>query len=242
MNNPGIKLVDISVGYLAETVIRGLSIDIAHGEITGIFGPNGAGKTTLLCAVNGLAAVSSGRVFIRGREFTVFNQNMMRRQIGYVPQHFDIDPKLPVIAEEVVMMGRYGKLGFFRFAGSREKELMAKLAGELDIKHLLKKPFGQLSGGEKKRVLIARALMKEPDILLLDEMFAWLDLNMVSRFTCLIREIHAKKNITILIVSHDLGVVESLCSRVIWMENGKIAFDGGREEFLAGVKKKNGVN
>lgn len=241
MNRQKIRLIDVSVGYLAETVIEGLSLDIGKGELMGVFGPNGAGKTTLLCAVNGLAKISAGKVIISGTELTSYTENAVRRRIGYVPQHFDIDPKLPVIAEEVAMMGRYGKIGCFRYIKERERKLLKDLSETMDMRHIIKKPFGQLSGGEKKKVLIARALLKEPEIMLLDEMFAWLDWDMVNRFASLIKAVHTEKQLTTLIVSHDIAIIEKLCTRVIWMEKGGIIFDGSKENFLDRITLKNGI-
>ncbi|MBN1444602.1 MAG: ATP-binding cassette domain-containing protein [Candidatus Omnitrophica bacterium] len=237
-----IQLINVSIGYMSETIIEDLSLDIMEGEFTGIFGPNGAGKTTLLCAVNGLARIPAGKVFINGEAFNILNENALRRKIGYVPQHFEIDAKLPVISEEVILMGRYGKMGCLRFVGNVEKNLMRELASLLEINHLLRKPFGQLSGGEKKRVLIARALMQEPEIMLLDEIFAWLDRDMASSFTKAIRDVHKTKNLTTLIVSHNIETIYKLCSRVIWMEEGKIVFDGSREDFMKRIRIYDGLN
>ncbi len=242
MENPKIQLIDVSVGYMSETIIEGLSLEIAEGEFAGIFGPNGAGKTTLLCAVNGLAKIPAGKVLIDGESFNLLNENAIRRKIGYVPQHFEIDPKLPVISEEVILMGRYGKMGYLRFVGHEEKSLMKELASLLEINHLLGKPFGHLSGGEKKRVLIARALMQEPEIMLLDEIFAWLDRDMTGNFTKAISDVHKAKNLTTLIVSHSIETIKNLCSRIIWMEEGRIVFDGGREDFLKRIRIYDGLN
>lgn len=241
MKNIKIRLDNISVGYMSETVIKNLSLEIEEGEFIGIFGPNGAGKTTLLCAINGLSMIKKGRVFIDNHELNIFNENRLRCIIGYVPQHFDIDPKLPILAQEVVFMGCYGKIGLFRFPGKKEKELACKISTLLEIEHLLKKPFGQLSGGERKRVLIARALMKEPEIILLDEVFAWLDVKMIRKVADIIRDIHEKGNLTTFFVSHDVEMIKKLCSRVIWLEEGKIIFDGKKDDFirLVGTRKWN---
>jgi ABC-type Mn2+/Zn2+ transport system ATPase subunit len=242
MKKVKIKLDNISVGYQIETVIEDLSIEIEEGQFTGIFGHNGAGKTTLLCAINGLARIKKGRVFINDIEFNIFTQNLLRRIIGYVPQTIDIDPKLPVLAEEVILMGRYGKLGLFHFPGEKEKKLLNEISSLLEIEHILKKPFGKLSGGERKRILIARALLKEPEILLLDEIFAYLDFRMTDKISREIKEIHKNKGVTILLVSHDLEIIKKMCERVIWMEEGKIIFDGKKEEFIKKFEAKNGIN
>jgi len=242
MKKTKIKLDNVSVGYLNETIIKGLSLEIKEGEFIGIFGHNGAGKTTLLCAINGLANIIKGKVFINNTEFNIFTQNTLRRIIGYVPQILDIDPKLPILSEEVILMGSYGKLGLFHYPGEKEKKLLKEISSLLEIEHILKKPFGQLSGGERKRILIARALLKEPEILLLDEIFAWLDFKMTNKISKIIEEIHKKEGITILLVSHDVETIKKLCERVIWMEEGKITFDGKKEEFIKKFEIKNGIN
>ncbi len=208
---PSIELQNVTVGYLTETVIRNLSIGFHRGELTGVFGPNGAGKTTLLCAVNGLAVKTGGDVRINGRPLTLRTGIALRRLIGYVPQHFEIDPRLPVSAREVILMGRYGKLGLLRFPGRRERELLDELTAMFAIEHILSRPFGQLSGGEKKRVLIARALIKEPEVMLLDEIFAWLDREMEEKLIHIIARIHRQRRLTTLMVSHDVKTIAAIC-------------------------------
>ncbi len=238
---PKIRLIDVSIGYMSNTVIEKLSLDIAEGEMMGIFGPNGAGKTTLLCAINGLAKIVSGKVFIAGRQVTRFNGNMFRKDIGYVPQDFEIDPRLPVLAQEVILMGRYGKIGCFRYAGTKEKHLLAELVDLLNISNILKKPFGQLSGGEKKRVFIARALMQEPTIMLFDEVFAWLDSETSRMVIDVIQGLHKNSSLTTLIVSHQPSIIEKLCSRIIWMKEGKIIMDGDTSSFLQKIRASYGT-
>jgi len=118
---------------------------------------------------------------------------------------------------------------------------MTDLADMLEMHHLLGKPFGQLSGGERKKILIARALIQEPEIMLLDEIFAWLDRDMTSRFARIIRDVHIRNNLTTLMVSHDLDIIKRLCERILWMEEGKIVFDGGKEEFMRRLGTSNGI-
>ncbi len=234
---PEVELKNVTVGYLTETVIRNLYLAIMKGDLVGIFGPNGAGKTTLLCAVNGLAVQTGGSVLIRGKELTKLSGIKLRKSIGFVPQHFDIDPRLPISAREVVLMGRYGKMGLFRFAGRTECRLIEELSTMLGISHVIHKPFGQLSGGEKKRVLIARALIKEPTIMLLDEIFAWLDKEMQEKLLGIIKRIHHDWRLTTLIVSHDLKMIENICETVIWMQKGEVVFNGRKSEFLEAVNE-----
>jgi len=230
-----IKLENATLGYLTETVIQGLSLEISKGDLIGVFGPNGAGKTTLLCGINGLAVQSGGQVFIDDMELTRWSGVGIRKRIGYVPQHFEVDPGVPVLAREVVLMGRYGRMGVLRFPGRGERKLLEELIDLFEIGHIIHKPFGQLSGGEKKKVLIARALAKEPEIMLLDEIFAWLDQKMETKLIEIIKEIHREKDLTTLIVSHNFKMIERVCKSVIWMEKGEVKFAGDKEEFFRRV-------
>lgn len=231
MNN-SIELVRTTVGYISETILEDFSFSAREGECVGLFGPNGAGKTTLLCAINGLARIMKGSVSIHGNLLTPFTGNNIRKKIGYVPQNFNIDRKIPILTEEVILMGRYGQIGLFRYPGKKDKELLDGLSKILEISHLLKKPFGQLSGGEKKKTLIARALIQEPEILLLDEIFSWLDWNMQKKMLPFIKKLHLEKKLTILIVSHNINFLKEICTRIVWMKKGRIVFDGSIETFL----------
>ncbi|MCK9266393.1 ATP-binding cassette domain-containing protein [bacterium] len=239
---PLIQLNNVTVGYLSETIIQDLSLDIHSGEIIGIFGHNGAGKTTLLCAVNGLAEIFSGNVFIDGVELTKFNGNRLRKNIGYVPQHFEIDPKLPIISKDVILMGRYPKMEFLKRLTQMEKKLFYEVIKLLSLSSIIEKPFGQLSGGEKKKILIGRALMQEPQIMLFDEIFAWLDREMVKNFVDIILQLHKINKQTILLVSHDIDIIKKLCNRVVWMERGNIVMDVDIKQFLSSTKLLNGTN
>jgi|LSQX01.1.fsa_nt_gb ABC-type Mn2+/Zn2+ transport system ATPase subunit len=238
---PLIQLNNVTVGYLSETIIQDLSLDIHSGEIIGIFGHNGAGKTTLLCAVNGLAEIFSGNVFIDGIELTKFSGNRLRKNIGYVPQHFEIDPKLPIISKDVLLMGRYPKMEFLKRLTQTEKELFQEITEFLSLSDIIEKPFGQLSGGEKKKILIGRALMQEPQIMLFDEIFAWLDREMVKNFVDIILQLHKINKQTILLVSHDIDIIKKLCNRVVWMERGNIVMDVDIKQFLSSTKLLNGT-
>ena len=227
-----IELIDVTVGYFSETILKNFSFCAKKGQVIGLFGSNGAGKTTLLCAINRLARVSKGNIFIHGIPFTISNDITLRKKIGYVPQHFDVDARLPVLAEEVVLMGRYGKIGLFHFPAAKDRTSLHDISEKLEINHLLKKPFGHLSGGEKKRVLIGRALIQEPEILLLDEIFSWLDWKIQTKILHLINTITHEKQLTTLLVSHNPEILTKMCSRVVWMERGEIVFDGNTGNFL----------
>lgn len=219
-----IKLINATIGYLNQTVIKNLSLTIEEGKIVGIFGPNGAGKTTFICGINGLARIIKGSVFINDIPLNSFTAPILRRNIGYVPQMIELDPKLPFLAEDVIFMGIYGKKGILKRMNKIDLEKYEEIVNFLEIKEILKKPFGLLSGGEIRKVLIASALIKEPEILLLDETFTFLDKKSSEKLKEKIKDIHRKRNITILIVSHEFYILEKLCHKIIWMENGNVIF------------------
>ncbi len=226
-----IEIKNISAGYLSETILSDFSFSAKKGELTGIFGPNGAGKTTLLCAINGLARVTAGTVAVGGVEFNRANASAIRKKIGYVPQYFEIDSRVPVSAGEVIMMGTYGRKGILRPPGPAEKDYLEILSKKLGIEGLLHKPFGRLSGGEKQKTLIARALIQEPEILLLDEIFAWVDARMQEEILDLIKELHDEKNLTILIVAHNTFFVKKILTRIVYLERAGIVSDGPAGDF-----------
>lgn len=226
-----IELRNVSAGYLSETVLPDLTISFGKGELSGIFGPNGAGKTTLLCAINGLAGVRKGSVLIGGVPFSSSTSAGLRRKIGYVPQLFEIDSRAPVLAGEVVLMGAYGRTGVLRPAG-KEKNKVESLAEKLRITGLINRPFGQLSGGEKQKTLIARAIIQEPEILLLDEIFAWVDERMQEELLEFISGLHRDSNLTTLMVSHNPRFVSRIITRAVRLEEGRVVFDGKPENLV----------
>lgn len=221
-----LEIENISAGYLSETILRNFSLSVRKGEIVGIFGPNGAGKTTLLCSVNGLARVTKGSVRVGGRLFSRRSASVIRKKIGYAPQHFEIDPRIPASARDVVLMGVYGMKGIFSSPGKEEKKHLEELAATLGITRLLSKPFGLLSGGEKQKTLIARALIQKPEILLLDEIFAWIDSSAQEHILELLKKLHIESGLTAMLVSHNPGAVGRILTRIIRLENSKIVFDG----------------
>lgn len=225
-----IDLQEIAVSYVGKAVLSDFSLSVDRGEIVGIYGPNGSGKSTVLTAVNGLVKISRGQVFINQTRLTERNGTAIRKNIGYVPQYLEVDVQAPVLAGEVVLMGRYGKLGVFHNPQRTDWEIAREMMDKLEITHLRNRPFGQLSGGEKKRFLMARSLTQEPNILLLDEAFAWLDEKIREKVQAFLSEIQATSQLTVLVVAHEKEILEGLCSRIVYMEEGKIIKSESRME------------
>ncbi|MEW6425499.1 MAG: metal ABC transporter ATP-binding protein [Bacillota bacterium] len=227
-----IKIENAVVSYREDVALRGVSLSVGKGELVGIIGPNGAGKTTLLTLVNGLGKLLSGRVEVLGRPLNGGCPAALRRRIGYVPQLQNIDPRMPVSAREVVMMGRSGRLGLLRRPGPADHQAVDKLLQLVGMSHLAFRPIGHLSGGEQQRVAIARALAQEPEILLLDEPTASLDRRARAGIMTLVGEIHRSRRLTTLMVTHELKTAEAVCDRLILMKEGCIWAQGRPEEVL----------
>jgi zinc/manganese transport system ATP-binding protein len=228
-----IKLENIQTIYEGEKipVIKNINLRINNNEFVSIIGPNGAGKTTLLETINGLLEYTSGKGSVFGKEIKK-NKTQIRRHTGYVIQNFELDPKAPFLCKDIVMSGRAGKLGLFRFPNKKDWKMVwdsLSLVGMIDF---AKRPIGKLSGGEFQKILLARALAQQPKLLLLDEPFSNLDLSARRQIEILLNRIHEKEKITIIMVSHDLSFVPSRCGRVIVLDKGKILMDDKKDKIL----------
>jgi len=227
-----ISIKNAVVSYREDVALRGVSLEIREGELIGVIGPNGAGKTTLLTLINGLGHLLQGEVWVLGRDVAHGCPAALRSRIGYVPQLPAIDPRMPVTAREVVMMGRYGRLGFFRRPGPRDWRRVDDLLQWVGMAHLAERPIGHLSGGEQQRVAIARALAQEPEILLLDEPTASLDRKGQQQILALVQRIHRERQLTTLMVTHSLAGLDGLCDRLVLMKEGHIWQTGTPEALL----------
>lgn len=196
-----LKAEELSVSFDRKSILWEISLEIPKGSLVGIIGPNGAGKSTLLKAAIGLIPPFSGRISLFGSS-------------AYVPQRESIDWDFPISAEELVLMGRYKNLGFW----GRVKDADIAAAGwaleQVGLSSLAKRQIGELSGGQQQRLFIARALVQNPDIYLLDEPFAGIDLASERAIMEILRK-ERKLGKTILIVHHDLPSVESYFDWVV---------------------------
>ena len=204
---PALELRDLSYSYDGTPVIEGANLTVGCGEFVTVVGPNGGGKTTLIKLVLGLLRPDSGSVRVFG-----CRPEESKPRMGYVPQRSDIDPSFPATVLDVVLMGRLGKTR--RFGMYTREDVDAAMAALVDVElaELSRRPFSKLSGGQRQRTLIARALASQPDILLLDEPTANLDIAMEQElYEILLR---LKKRLTLLLVSHDLAFVSGFTDTV----------------------------
>ena len=232
MDNIVIKIQDAVVSYREDVALQGVSLEVGKGEFIGIIGPNGAGKTTLLTVINGLGKLVHGQAWVLGSRLNRRSSINLRKRIGYVAQVENIDPRLPINVRETVMVGCYGRLGLFRRPTQAQWETVDEVLEMVGVAHLSQRPIGHLSGGEYQRAAIARALVQQPEIFLLDEPTASIDKKAQREILSLIQLIHKEYHTTTLFVTHDLRTLPSTCQRLILMKDGKIWQQGSRESML----------
>jgi zinc transport system ATP-binding protein len=205
MRETAVKLENIWVNYNGATVLEDVNLEIETGRYVGILGPNGAGKSTLLKVILGLIQPTRGEV----RVFGELPERLRLRGdvVGYLPQRPLGNPRFPVTVLDVVLMGRYGRIGLLKRPRREDLELARRRLDEMGIPHLADRLIGDLSGGEQQRVFIARALGVEPRLLVLDEPTVSLDACVQDDIFELIHTLKEKLDLTVLIVSHDIGSV-----------------------------------
>jgi zinc/manganese transport system ATP-binding protein len=228
-----IQLENVSTVYegAKRTAIKNISLTVKKNELIYVVGPNAAGKTTLLETINGMLPTFKGKASVFGLNVQTHGRQV-RCKIGYVPQDFMVKPGEPYTALDVVLMGRYGQIGFLYHPKEEDKKKALETMKLLGIEELAGRPMGKLSGGQQQKVMLARALAKNPKILLLDEPFSNLDPDSRGQIPMLITKLHQEKDLTTLIVTHDIHHMLENCNRVIVVSNGKITFDGTPEKAL----------
>jgi zinc transport system ATP-binding protein len=188
-----------------QHILDNISFVVKKGDYSAIIGPNGGGKTTLIRLLLGLEKATSGTIRLFGvaqPRFKAFEK------IGYVPQRVaQFDAAFPATVSEVVRMGRIAKRGFFGREKEEDRRAVEEAMEKMDVAHLKKKLIGELSGGQRQRVMIARALASKPEVLILDEPNTGVDMVSQQRFYGLLRELNKRENLTILFITHDIGVI-----------------------------------
>jgi len=227
---PILTLKNVGYRYGQIQAIKGIDLQVYGGEILGILGPNGSGKSTLLKVMDGILVPQEGEIFIEDSPFASFGRSHLAREVAMVAQesHF----RFSFSTLEVVLMGRFPHLKRLQFEGKRDMEVAM---GALKATHTLEfaeRSIHELSGGEKQRVLIARALAQEPRVVLLDEPTSFLDLKFKREIFQLISTLSLNKGLSVVVVSHDIDLTSQYCSRVIMLRNGSIYEMGEPEEVI----------
>ncbi len=207
-----IEIQNINVFYKnGHEALHDASCQIPDGSITALLGVNGSGKTTLFRSIMGVLKINSGKIIIDGQSPDIAIKNNL---ISYVPQYDDIDWDFPILVKDVVMMGRYSYMNFMRKPNPVDYKIVEESLKKVGMDDLNNRQIGELSGGQKKRVFIARALAQESKILLLDEPFTGVDSKTENTILELIKQEREKDKI-ILISTHDLNIVPEICDRTI---------------------------
>jgi manganese/zinc/iron transport system ATP- binding protein len=200
---------DLTVAYHRKPVLWDIDLDIPEGKLVGIVGPNGAGKSTLIKACLDLVPKASGRVLVYGQPY-----RKQRSEVGYVPQRESVDWDFPVSALDVVAMGTYGRLGWFRPVTRKQKEQAREALDRVGVAHLADRQISQLSGGQQQRVFLARALVQDARLYFMDEPFAAVDAATERAIVTLLHELKDQGK-TCLVVHHDLATVSQYFDWVV---------------------------
>lgn len=212
-------------------------LDIEHlhadrGAVVAFMGPNGAGKTTLLRACLGLANPSRGQINVLGENVPSLRGaalSKLRRRIGYVPQLLPVRSELPLTVREVVAIGRTARAGLFHPLSRQDWLIADQWLDRLGLKPLAGRSFSKISGGEQRKTIMARAMAQEPDLLLLDEPTAHLDLGWRERIVEIVQALYEQTRISIVLVCHELEVLPPSCCQVILLEAGRVSASGSPE-------------
>jgi len=225
---PGIDIADVTVRYRSGHVaLRDASFSIPAGTIAALVGVNGSGKSTLFKAIMGFLGLVQGQIRVLGLPV----QAALRRNcIAYVPQAEEVDWNFPVLVEDVVMMGRYGHMGFLRRPQARDRTAVDAALARVNMTALRHRQIGELSGGQKKRVFLARALAQESRVILLDEPFTGVDVKTEDQIIALLQELRAEGRV-MLVSTHNLGSVPDFCDRTILIKGTILAAGATSEVF-----------
>lgn len=231
-SQPAIDVRALWAGYGSHIALRDVSFQVAPQQLTGLVGPNGSGKSTLLRCLLGLHKPWRGEDLLFGEPV-----RKARRRLGYMPQSDLVDWAFPVTAADVVLMGRYGRIGLLRRPGRHDREIAMQALEQVRMADRSTRRIGELSGGEQRRVLIARALAQEAEVLLLDEPFAGLDAAAEHDLLNLFQELKAEGK-TLLVATHDLSCVAGSFDSAVFLNRSVVAWGPLSEVFTEEVLSK----
>jgi manganese/iron transport system ATP-binding protein len=220
-----LELENVTVGYNGTPALKDVSLQIPHGARVAVVGPNGAGKSTLFKALVGLLPVQNGRILVHGLPLGDHQDC-----VAYVPQREEVDWRFPATVQDVVLMGRFGQIGWFKRPADHDRLLAAQSLEQMGISHLANTAIGDLSGGQQQRVFLARALAQEPHILLMDEPFTGIDAATQEITLALLEQLEIQQ-VTILISTHDLNLAAERFKKVLLLNRRLISYGTPEEVF-----------
>lgn len=226
--NEILKIENLSFSYTKKTpFLKNIDVNVKKNERIGILGPNGSGKTTLVKILSGVIRNYKGKVLINGLDLKTYSYKELSKIIAVVPQNFNV--ALDYKVEDIILMGRYPYTSLFGGFKREDYDVLEKVIDEMDLREIRHKNFRKISGGEAQRVIVAKALVQKPKILILDEFAAHLDLNHKKN---LMDTINSLKDITLIGVYHDVNLCVEMVERIYFMKNGKMIFSGMTNKIL----------
>jgi len=213
--------------------LHDVSVPVQRGSLTGLLGPNGCGKTTLLRLMAGVLRPRQGSIALNGRPLGGISRRELARHVAVVPQ--ETHPAFDYSVLEMALMGRHPHLGTFQLEGPRDIAIAQESLAATGTAHLAHRPYMTLSGGEKQRVVIAGALAQLPDVLLLDEPTASLDLAYQLEVAALLSRLNRERGVTMVLATHDLNLAASLCDSLVLLRSGRVLAQGPTRDVLTGT-------
>lgn len=237
-----IEARNIKYRYSKDWVLNEFNLKVEQNEIVGIIGPNGSGKTTVIKLLSRVLHPASGSITLFGRNIADMKQKEIARIVAVVPQGTSV--AFPFTVREIVLMGRSPHLGLLQMERESDLKIVDHSMALTDSLEIADRNIDELSGGERQRVIIARALSQEPKILLLDEPTSHLDINHQVEIYDLIKRLNSEKDLSVVIVSHDLNMASEYCDRLVLMKNGRVYKDGTSREVIteSNIRDVYGVN
>jgi manganese/zinc/iron transport system ATP- binding protein len=224
-NESAVEVTDLTVAYGEKPVLWDVDLEVPQGTLMAVVGPNGAGKTTLIRSILGMVKPAAGQALVHGRPYAE-----QRRRVAYVPQRGSVDWDFPTSVLDVVLMGRYGKLGWVRRPGSEDREAAREALEQVGMTELAGRQISQLSGGQQQRVFLARALVQHADVYFMDEPFQGVDATTERAIVELLRELRSRGK-TVVAVHHDLQTVAEYFDQVTLLNVRRIASGPVAEAF-----------
>lgn len=215
--SPAAEVASLTVDYRSHRALNDVSATVPAGRVTGVIGPNGSGKSTLLKAMLGLIPATGATTFFG------LPLSRARNRVGYMPQSASVDWDFPATVRDVVTMGTYGSLGWFRRPGRTQRATADAAMAQTGVTDLADRQIGALSGGQRQRVFLARTLAQQPDLLMMDEPFAGID---AASESAILEALEQLPDVSIMIVHHNLATVRELCDDVIILKEGRLVAAG----------------
>lgn len=231
--HPAVHIENLSVRGAQRCILDIRQWTVQTGELLGLLGPNGAGKSTLLRCLLGLQRQSTGSITVLGQRvdtLPAFALARLRQAVGYVSQLLPTHSELPLTVREMVAIGRTGRAGLFRRLRRDDWRIVDEWLDRLGLGDEARRGYAELSGGQQRKASIARAMSQEPQLLLLDEPTANLDLGSRERMVDCIQQLHVQTGVPMVLVCHELEVLPPACRRVVLLESGKAVAEGAPEE------------